>query len=105
MKSMKNIKIPIIVMTAVASLIGVAELRWLKSQESIQIEKWEFGITMLPWLCMSAGFLALLYLNLFSSEKATGRTQIISRISFAIVTSVVLALWITIIIRYIIWTS
>ena len=102
---MKNIKISIIVMTAVASLIGVAELRWLKSQESIDIEKWEFGVYMLPWLCMSAGFLALLYLNLFSPERATGRIQIISKIGFAIVTSMVLALWITIVIKYIIWTS
>jgi hypothetical protein len=51
----------------------------------------------LPWLCMSAGFLALLYLNLFSPERATGRTQIVFKIVFAIVTSAVLALWITII--------
>jgi hypothetical protein len=98
---MKNIKIPIIAITAVASLIGVAELRWLRSQESIEIEKWEFGAYMLPWLCMSAGFLALLYLNLFSPERATGRTQIIFKIVFAIVTSVVLALWITIIRRFV----
>ncbi len=70
MKSMKKIKIPIIVMTTVASVIGVAELRWLRSQESIEFEKWEFGAYMLPWLCMSAGFLALWYLNSFSPERA-----------------------------------
>jgi hypothetical protein len=97
MKSIKNIKIPIIVITAVASFVGVAELRWLRSQESIEIEKWEFGAYMLPWLCMSAGFLALLYLNLFSPERGTGKTQIVFKIVFAIVTSAVLALWITII--------
>ena len=101
MKSMKKIKIPIIVMTAVASIIGVAELRWLRSQESIEFEKWEFAVYMLPWLCMSAGFLALLYLNLFSPERATGRTQIQLKIGFAIVTVVVLALWITIISRFV----
>ena len=63
---MRQIRIPIIVMTAVASVIGMVELRWLKSQEIIDLEIWEFGVYMLPWLCMSAGFLALLYLNLFS---------------------------------------
>ncbi len=105
MKSLREIKIPIIIITAVASVIGVAELRWLRSQESIEFEKWEFGVYMLPWLCMSAGFLALLYLNLFSSERVTGRSQIISKIGFAIVTSLVLALWITIISRFITWTS
>ena len=105
MKSMKKIKIPIIIMTAVASVFSVVELRWLKSQESIEFEKWEFAAYMLPWLCMSAGFLTLLYLNLFSPERATGRTQIISKIGFVIVTSVVLALWITIISRFVTWTS
>ena len=92
-------------MTALASVIGVAELQWLRSQESIVFGKWEFGVYMLPWLCMSAGFLALLYLNLFSPERATGRNQIISKIVFAMVTSVVLALWITIIRRFVTWTS
>ncbi len=101
MKSMKNIKILIIIMTAVASLIGVAELRWLESQERIEFEKWKFGVYMLPWLCMSAGFLALLYLNLFFPERDTGRTLIISKIGFAIVTSLLLALWITIVIRFV----
>jgi hypothetical protein len=98
---MREIKIPIIIITAVASVMGVAELRWLRSQESIEFETWEFGVYMLPWFCMSAGFLTLLYLNLFSSERVTGRSQIISKIGFAIVTSLVLALWITIIIRFI----
>lgn len=101
MKSIKNIKIPILVMTAVASVIGVTELRWLRSQESIEFEKWEFGVCMLPWFCMSAGFLALLYLNLFSPERITGRAQILSTIGFVIVTSVLLALWITIVIRFV----
>ena len=101
MKSMKKIKIPIIVMTVVASVIGVAELRWLRSQESIEFEKWEFAAYMLPWLFMSSGFLALLYLNLFSPERATGRTQIIFKIGFVIVTSVMLALWVTIISRFV----
>ena len=101
MKSIKKIKMMILVVTAVASVIGVAELRWLRSQESIEFEKWEFGAYMLPWLCMSAGFLALLYLNLFSSERVTRRSQIISKIGFVIVTSIVLALWITIISRFV----
>ena len=105
MKPMKKMKVPIIVMTVVASVIGVAELRWLRSQESIEFEKWEFGAYMLPWLCMSAGFLALLYLSLFSSERATGRTQILLKIGFTIVTIVVSVLWITIISRFVTWTS
>jgi len=100
MKSTKKIKIPIIVMTAVASIIGVAELRWLRSQESIEFEKWEFGAYMLPWLCMSVGFLAWWYLNLFTPERAPERTQTVFKIGFAIVTSVVLALWVTIISRF-----
>lgn len=89
-------------MTAVASVVGVAELRWLRSQASIDFEKWEFAACMLPWLCMSAGFLTLWYLNLFSPERALGRTQIVFKIGFAIVTSAVLAIWITIISRFII---
>ena len=97
MKSMKKMKIPIIAMTAVASVIGMVELRWLKSQESIEFEKWEFAVYMLPWLCMSVGFLAWWYLTLFSPERAPERTQTIFKIGFAIVTSVVLALWVTII--------
>jgi len=102
---MKKIKIPIIVMTAVASVFSVVELQWLKSQESIELEKWEFAAYMLPWFFMSAGFLALLYFNLCSPERAAGKTQIISKIGFVIVTSLVLALWITIISRFITWTS
>jgi hypothetical protein len=105
MKLMKKMKVPIIIMTVVASVIGVAELRWLRSQEGIEFEKWEFGVYMLPWLFMSAGFLVLLYLNLFSPEKATGRTQIISKIGFICVTSLVLALWIVIISRFVTWVS
>ncbi|MBN1831076.1 MAG: hypothetical protein JW896_03110 [Deltaproteobacteria bacterium] len=105
MKSIKNIKIPIIVMTAVASLIGMAELYWLRSQKSLDFGIWEFGVYMLPWLCMSAGFLALLHLNLFSPERAKMRTQIISWIGFVMVTSVLLALWITIVSRFILLPS
>ena len=88
-------------MTVVASVIGVAELRWLRSQESIEFEKWEFGVYMLPWLCMSVGFLVWWYLNLFSPERAPERTQIIFKIGFVIVTSVMLALWVTIISRFV----
>ncbi len=105
MKSIKKNKISIIVMTAVASVIGLVELRWLRSQASLEIEIWEFGVYMLPWLCMSAGFLALLYLNLFFSERATGKTQILLKIGFTMVMIVVLALWITIISRFVTWTS
>jgi hypothetical protein len=101
MKSMKNIRIPILVMTAVASVAGVVEHRWLRSQANIEFEKWEFAAYMLPWFCMSAGFLTLWYLNLFSPERAPGRTQIIFKIGFAIVTSALLALWITIISKFI----
>jgi hypothetical protein len=101
MKFMKKIKIPIIVVTAAASVIGVVELRWLKAQESIEFEKWEFAAYMLPWLCMSAGFLALLYLNLFSSQRATGSTRLLLKIGFVVVTIMVLTLWITMISRFI----
>ena len=73
-------------MTAVASIIGMAELRWLRSQESVEFEKWEFAAYMLPWLFMSAGFLALLYMNLFSPEKIKGRAQILLKIGFTIAT-------------------
>lgn len=99
---MKKIKIPILVITALASVIGVAELHWLKSQESLEIGKWLFGVCMVPWLVMSLGFLALWYLNLFAHERAPHKVQIIFKIVFAIVTSVVLAIWVTIIGRFVI---
>ena len=85
MDSIIKYKKPLVATAFLSAITAIVFILYLRNKGTIEVEKWQLGLFVLPWVVFAASFLPLIYLSWFRSNKFGSATFILKMFYWALV--------------------